>query len=542
MIKLEYKNERLVGFYVYLCLTSAAAFVLTMSEGTDKPSVTPVQINNELNSGDTEPLQVLKPSLAPGASAAINMEKPSDCQSRQGLFRVLAGLSPGIHYDSTYSSTTTQLADYAMSSVASTFPCRGSASDVIARGGLGNTLSAASYPGNVTPARLSEDSRSNMAAPYVIPARLSEDSRLNMAAPSQINNNMFMLLHEQYKQQQSAIDKLTEAVQDIVRGQGGASADYDSDSSELQTVQSHYDQISSDDDMSDTELDRTHLIRKRKLPVDSGFSTDISEHRLKKMKAVESQFVKEEEFGPSVHAVIASTVNKGLSEPVDHKSPAVQELLSKYHRPESCDFLQVPLVNKLLWSSRQTNKDLKQADRAMQRTQGYMTTGMMPLIQIMNKTLSMASAEAGELFDLSLDAFNLLAYAHRDLSSHRRRLLSPAISTRYAALCSDSEKFSSPSHLFGDDKELEKRLKEIDDSQKLGKNLTPFTRHKTQVPASSKWPTKERPTRPAVTVTRDFLGKRAPGHYRSGAVQPHHRWGNKKEHQGFKKNKGHQRQ
>lgn len=73
------------------------------------------------------------------------------------------------------------------------------------------------------------------------------------------------------------------------------------------------------------------------------------------------------------------------------------------------------------------------------------------------------------MFDLSLDAFNLLAYAHQDLSSQRRRLLMPAISSRYSSLCNEYENFSSPTHLFGDDKELERLVKEIDENQKLGK-------------------------------------------------------------------------
>ena len=56
-----------------------------------------------------------------------------------------------------------------------------------------------------------------------------------------------------------------------------------------------------------------------------------------------------------------------------------------------------------------------------------MTSGMIPLVQIMNKTLEMKSKEAEDIFDLALDSFNLYALAHSDMSN-QRRLLTPAIS------------------------------------------------------------------------------------------------------------------
>ncbi len=171
----------------------------------------------------------------------------------------------------------------------------------------------------------------------------------------------------------------------------------------------------------------------------------------------------------------------------------------------------MPKVNKLVWTSKQTGRNLKQVYMSLKETQSYLTKGMIPLITILNKSLEMKSDEAKEIFDLSIDAFNLLAYAHGDLSSHRRRQLMPAISTRYATLCNESEKISSPTHLFGDDKALENKLKEIDDSQKLGKNLSfvPASRSKqyrTDRNTGQKWATKEHSaTRNSATPSRPLL-------------------------------------
>ena len=150
------------------------------------------------------------------------------------------------------------------------------------------------------------------------------------------------------------------------------------------------------------------------------------------------------------HEVVASTVNQGLEAPVDHKTEHVQTLLKKYDRPSNCTFLEVPKVNKSVWVSKHTSKGIKESDRIMQRTQTYLTKGLIPLVKIMDKTLQSDSGESEELFDLAMDSFNLLAFSHRDLSSQRRRLLAPAIANKYKQLCSETAPIS-PLHLFGEE-------------------------------------------------------------------------------------------
>ena len=484
-----------------------------MADGSEYSQTPQVQINNELNAEGKEPLQVLTPSLAPGASCLT-----SQGQSRLGLFKVIAGLSPATVSTMALSQPSNQAAEIPSCISHPTYAT--SACDVGPTVTLSGDSTRVPLPSDVTPG-------------------FSCSPGMHMSPPaSNINtsNYMMSMLFSQYKetaelckQQQTALNKLNETVNGLIKGQStcGTETVYESECESL----CQYDPVTSDSEgvVSDDEVRQQAASVKRK-------STDcVSADKLKKLKAVESQFTPQELFGPSVHEAIAATVNKGLSEPVDHKSSSVQDLLSKYNRAENCSFLDVPKVNKLLWSNRQTNKDLKQEDKSVQRTQTYMTKGMVPLIQIMNKTLSMNTPDAEDLFELSLDAFNLLAYAHRDLSSHRRRLLLPAISSRYAVICNDSEKFSSATQLFGDDKELEKRLKEIDENQKLGKSLSVQTSKSKFQPSSasgSNWTPRERAARPTGTSNRAFLGKRALTQHRK--PQQHYRGGVRKD-QGPKK-------
>ena len=214
---------------------------------------------------------------------------------------------------------------------------------------------------------------------------------------------------------------------------------------------------------------------------------EIAPTKFEKIKRVESVLSKKPKLGPSVHEEIAKIVNQGSESTVDHRSKEVQELLEKYVRPENCDYLEVPKVNKVLWTSKETDKRLKDSDRNFQRTQGYLVNGMIPLVLLMDKSLKSSTEESEENFELALDSLNMLLYAHRDMSSQRKRLLTPALDKKYYVLSNEGEKISSK-YLFGEQEDLEKRMKKIDDSVKLGKKIgytKGFGKDKTREPEKS---------------------------------------------------------
>ncbi|CAG2220300.1 unnamed protein product [Mytilus edulis] len=214
---------------------------------------------------------------------------------------------------------------------------------------------------------------------------------------------------------------------------------------------------------------------------------EIAPTKFEKIKRVESVLSKKPKLWPSIHEEIAKIVNQGSESTVDHRSKEVQELLEKYVRPENCDYLEVPKVNKVLWTSKETDKRLKDSDRNFQRTQGYLVNGMIPLVLLMDKSLKSSTEESEENFELALDSLNMLLYAHRDMSSQRKRLLTPALDKKYYVLSNEGEKISSK-YLFGEQEDLEKRMKEIDDSVKLGKKIgytKGFGKDKTREPEKS---------------------------------------------------------
>jgi hypothetical protein len=99
-----------------------------------------------------------------------------------------------------------------------------------------------------------------------------------------------------------------------------------------------------------------------------------------------------------------------------------------------------------------------------------LTKGMIPIVKMMDIMLSKKTGNE-ELFDLATESMQLLAFAHRDLSNVRRKMLKPAVAKKYQKLCTPHLPLTS--QLFRDD--LEKELKSITESKRIGYLATNHT-------------------------------------------------------------------
>ena len=71
-------------------------------------------------------------------------------------------------------------------------------------------------------------------------------------------------------------------------------------------------------------------------------------------------------------------------------------------------------------------------------------------------------------FELAKDSFQLLAYAHRDVTNLRRQHIRSGLNERCRQLCNDATPLTN--NLLGDD--LEVQLKSMDAMRKLGMGIT----------------------------------------------------------------------
>ena len=160
---------------------------------------------------------------------------------------------------------------------------------------------------------------------------------------------------------------------------------------------------------------------------------------------------------------LSKVVDTGICAQIDRN--LAKELCGKYQRPENCKGLSVPKVNKGLWNTTSLAKSSKDRDKTYQTAQKYINQGLIPLVQLMDNLLK--GKEADSNFRLARDSFQLIAYAHRDLSNLRRQRLKAVVAGKNRPLCNDSTPLTG--NLLRDD--LEKQVKTLDEMRKVGKDL-----------------------------------------------------------------------
>ena len=156
-----------------------------------------------------------------------------------------------------------------------------------------------------------------------------------------------------------------------------------------------------------------------------------SSSNMDRLDKLSLEFEQKEFYGPKVNDKLANTVNMGLKS--TFSASALKEITGKYATPENCEWVRVPLINAEIWNSESLQETYKSNDKLFYKNQMLITKAMIPIIHIMNNCIEKKSQN--DTFDLACDAFQLLAYAHRDASNLRRHMLKPSISKEYRKLC-----------------------------------------------------------------------------------------------------------
>ena len=189
-------------------------------------------------------------------------------------------------------------------------------------------------------------------------------------------------------------------------------------------------------------------------------------NNMKLLQEMGQEFEKQEAVSSKVDDTLAKVVDSGIRSKIDRS--IAKEISQKYQRPENCQSLKVPKLNKELWATAAINKFTKEQDKMLQGTQKYLNQGLIPLVQLMDNLLNDNTAD--KHFKLARDSFQLLAYAHRDISNVRRQLLKSSVAEKYKQLCNDSTPLTD--NLLGE--ELDKQVKTLDDMRKVGKDISKY--------------------------------------------------------------------
>jgi hypothetical protein len=301
-------------------------------------------------------------------------------------------------------------------------------------------------------------------------ARSHEITKITMAAPSH-ESTLYKLLSSQ----QALLTNLVAEVKEL----------------KSQTSQSHSSLIRSEfnrlEDISDEgePEDLDDLLR-------AGRSDSDSEDDL--ISQIEQFYEQDERCSGKINERLAKIVNEGICARINEEKR--KDLLAKHFKPANCDSLQVPRINKGIWTS--LGRKARGSDLKLQNSQTLVCKAFYPLLHLMDLLMSKTtnkvetkSTDVRNALMLANDTFKIMQMAFSDLSQRRRDFLKPEMAKEFKTLCSVDNPVTSK--LFGDD--LDKQIKEITDARRVSKKVvqnygdrnrrySPYDRYKSTYPKS----------------------------------------------------------
>ncbi|KAK3084722.1 hypothetical protein FSP39_018007 [Pinctada imbricata] len=242
------------------------------------------------------------------------------------------------------------------------------------------------------------------------------------------------------------------------------------------------DMVISDDD-SDLSSDNENgepSLKRQKMSDDSDQTGTNSAKRgeasVSVLNRLSKMYEPSDKTGPAIDDSLAKIVRGMMNKDRDDKDDKTREELQEKHlRPENCEILITPKVNKEIWRtlpSSARNKDLE-----LQKPQKLLVTAMLPLISSVDVLIK--NDPKGEnpstniLVDNIMDAVAMLSHANDDMNGVRRSMIKPSLNTEYRALCSSQNPITA--NLFGDN--IAEQLKTIQEVNKVGKKINNDEKH-----------------------------------------------------------------
>lgn len=172
------------------------------------------------------------------------------------------------------------------------------------------------------------------------------------------------------------------------------------------------------------------------------------------------QLQAEEKCSAKITPGLAKAVNAALTVKANADNLKVFE--DKYFRPENCENLVVPKVNKDIWSK--LPRSAHMIDSKMQDVQRYFVKGIIPLVELAEQAgKATQPIDPTQLKDTLCSSLCLLGHGFLGFSHRRRSLLRQYFTDKFKPICNgdvpvDSELFSSDGM---------KRMKELGDYTKI---------------------------------------------------------------------------
>lgn len=179
-------------------------------------------------------------------------------------------------------------------------------------------------------------------------------------------------------------------------------------------------------------------------------------------KSLVDKYQQVEPVDNEVNEDLATLVNNSFK--IGLTDEKQSELIRDIHRPQNCDSLVKTRVNQGVW--RLLKMHTQADDSRMQAIQDLIVKATSNIVKLVDKN--------GEKFDSedmnwSSNAIALLGQTNKMINTRRKELHRSDLDPKYHYLASASLPFTEL--LYGDDTDVNKNVKEINDLNKIGRNL-----------------------------------------------------------------------
>ena len=178
-----------------------------------------------------------------------------------------------------------------------------------------------------------------------------------------------------------------------------------------------------------------------------------------------AEFSTTDKAGPPVDGKLADIITDLLQNPLPKAK--LDELVTKYPRPENCQSLVAPKINKMVWQK--LKPDTRTTDGSMQRCQKLFISAIYAIIDA-------CASSTDQIRTVLTHALVLALSGNRELNLRRRELLRPQLNSQYAALCNPSIPITT--ELFGDN--ITKEIEDVTKANQLSTKLSSSRRDRRQ--------------------------------------------------------------
>ena len=179
-------------------------------------------------------------------------------------------------------------------------------------------------------------------------------------------------------------------------------------------------------------------------------------------KTLKNKFQRVDMVDDVVNEDLADFVNTSFKNGLTDEKK--NELLKDIHRPANTEALVRTRVNQGIW--RLLKPSTQYEDNNMQQIQDLIVKATANIVKLTHKT---AATQDSEDFDRVTDAIALLGQANKQINLRRKELHKSDLDPKYHYLASASFPFTE--YLYGEDTDVNKNIKDINDLNKIGRSM-----------------------------------------------------------------------